>query len=242
MKRCLPQKIALQILEDYKHDQYIQTFQKLPTQRQLQDKYYISRTTVIKALNILKQQGEVYSIQGKGVFFTEDKFSLYLNGIYSYDYKLSKLGIEIENQLVSFQVIHACKYLANIFNIEENELLIEIIRKKTDANTGEDLIIQRNYLRYCRFPNLNEADLNKQRLYVVLNKYFNLNLSSARELIKMELLPPELLRYVDVKNEYRLRIDRFGYECDELMEYTNTYLLTPNFVYDINLDLNEPII
>lgn len=242
MKLSLPERIAYQILKDYKHDEYIQSFQQLPTQQELQNKYYISRTTVVKALNILKDQGEIYSVQGKGIFFTEDKFSLYLNGVYSYDYKLSKLGVEIENILLSMSVIKADKHLASIFDCNSEDNIFEIIRKKVDKDSGEDLILQRNYLCYKRFDGLDQLDLNNQRLYVVLSKYYDLNLTSARELIKMEMLPPEISRYVDVKNDNKLRIDRYGYEYEKLIEYTNTYLLTNNFAYDIKLDLNEPII
>lgn len=240
-KKSLPQTIADKILADYLNDETIHLGVKLPTQSELQKKYYISRTTVLKAIDILRERNIVYSIQGKGTFFVTDRLSLYLNGIYSYDYQLSKSGIILENILLSSKICTANDEVAKKLGVTLGDKVIEIIRKKVDSKTGNDLILQCNYLNLERFPNLNFDKLNHQRLYSILGTDFNLELTSASEQIMISLVEKRLGNYLAEKYNEVMRIDRISYENDLAVEYTHTYLLTNSFKYDVKLDMINPL-
>lgn len=239
VKKNLAQEVVELIIRDYYDNITIDGSKELPTQIELQKKYYVSRSTVVKALNILKEKKVIYSIQGKGSFFVEGKLSLSLEGIYSYDYQLNEAGIEIENKVISYQVIIPNEEIQALFNLAKDEKIIEIIRKKIDQSTKETLIVQRNYLRYVRFESLSAAKINEKRLYVVLTNDYNLKLTKAKERIMLTTLPKELRKYADKKNQQMLKIIRQAYESEMLVEYTESYLLTPNFIYNVDLSFHD---
>lgn len=241
MKKSLPEKISQKIVNDFLKDEKINNNMQLPTQLELQKKYYVSRTTILKALDILREANLIYSIQGKGMYLTNDRHSLYLNGIYSYDYQLQKSGIELDNKLLSSRICSASEEVASKFKIEPGDKVIEIIRKKVDKTTGCDVILQCNYLRFDRFRNLDFDKLNNNRLYSVLGLDFNLNLTSADEQIMISHIKREHGKFLGLSYGDVMRIDRVSYEHDNVVEFTHTYLLVNSFKYDVKLNIINPL-
>ncbi len=237
----LPKKISQKIINDYLKDEKINRDMQLPTQLELQKKYYVSRTTILKALDILRNENLIYSIQGKGMYFTNDRHSLYLNGIYSYDYQLQKSGIELENVLLAGRVCAANDEVARRFEIATGDKVIEIIRKKVDTTTNCDVILQCNYLRYERFKHLDFDKLNNNRLYSVLGTDFNLKLTSADEQIMISHIKRQYSKFLTASYGDVMRIDRVSYEQDTVVEFTHTYLLVNSFKYDVKLNIINPL-
>lgn len=241
MKKNLSATIAQKIIKDFLEGDDIRVGRKLPTQRELQNKYFVSRTTILKSLDILRENGLIYSIQGKGIFFSEDRLSLYLNGIYSYDYQLMKSGIFIKNVLLSSDIRKANEEVASKMGIMPGTEVIEIIRKKIDSKSGNDLILQCNYLNYNRFEGLDFTKLNNNRLYSVLGLDYDLNLTAADEQIMLARLERPYAELLDGNYGRVMRIDRVSYENEVVVEYTHTYLLDDNFKYDVKLNLVNPL-
>ncbi len=241
MRKNLPATVAQKIINDYLASETIGGEHKLPTQKELQARYYVSRTTVLKAIDILRKDKLIYSIQGKGMFFTNDRLSLYLNGIYSYDYQLMKSGIMLQNKLLSSRVCEASDEVADKLGIKSGEKVIEIIRKKVDSKSGEDLILQCNYLSYDRFREIDFNKLNNNRLYSVLGTDFDLNLTSADEQIMLSYIDNKYRKFISGKFGDVMRIDRTSYEQQVIVEYTHTYLLSNSFKYDVKLNLTNPL-
>ncbi len=235
MSRSLPQKIAYQITNDFKRDN------KLPTQKELMDKYFVSRSTIVKAIDVLKEKGLIYSVQGSGMYFTSNKLPLFLEGVYSYDYQLIKMGITIKNELISFKVIDAGEEVAENMKLKPGDQVIEIVRKKINAETGEVLIIQHNFLNYTRFETLSSENLVNKRLYVELYERHNLKITDAVEEITLGHLPPRLKKHVKI-NDTNLIIHRTTYEEHEICEFTKSYLLTDKIKYCVSLNIKSPLV
>ncbi len=233
MGTSLSTAIAEKITKEFKQSN------KLPTQKELMDHYYVSRSTIIKALDLLKSQGLIYSIQGCGVFFVANKLPLYLEGVYSYDYQLIQMGIEIENTLVSFKIIEPNMELVDSLNLNENEKVFEIIRQKIDKKTKEVMIVQYNYLNAKRFAGLIGNNLQNRRLYVELYENFELNITDAIEEIELTEVSTELQKLSNSKDKKVLEITRTAYENDKVFEYTKSYLITDKIKYTISLNLNK---
>lgn len=241
MRKNLPLIVSQKIVNDYLRNNDANQNNKLPTQLELQKKYYVSRTTILKAIDILRAENLVYSVQGKGMYFTPDCYSLYLNRIYSYDYQMNKNGIVMENYVLDSRICKADDELAKKLNINLGDKVIEIIRKKVDSKTGQDLILQCNYLCYNRFKNLEIEKLNDNRLYSILSKEFNLNLTSAEEEVMISNIKPEHSKYLNKKYGKIMRIDRVSYEQTDVVEYIHTYFLLNDFKYEIKLNMQNPL-
>lgn len=242
MRKNLPLIVSQKIINDYLCSNDAKQNNKLPTQLELQKKYYVSRTTVLKAIDILRDENLVYSVQGKGMYFTPDCYSLYLNRIYSYDYQLNKDGIRLENYVLATHVCAANDELAKKLNIKRGDKVLEIIRKKVDCKTGRDLILQFNFLPYERFQNLDVTKLNDDRLYSILSKQFDVSLTSADEEVMISYITSEHSKYLDKPYGKVMRIDRVSYEQNNVVEFTNTYFLINSFKYDIKLNMQNPLL
>jgi GntR family transcriptional regulator of arabinose operon len=68
MKRSLPQRIALAIVAEYLETGFLEAGDRLPTVRELERSFQVSRNTILQALSFLEQQGYVYRKHGSGVF------------------------------------------------------------------------------------------------------------------------------------------------------------------------------
>jgi DNA-binding LacI/PurR family transcriptional regulator len=68
MKRSLPHRIALSILSEYLETGYLKAGDRLPPVRTLEQRYSVSRNTILQALSLLEQQGYLHRKHGAGVF------------------------------------------------------------------------------------------------------------------------------------------------------------------------------
>lgn len=237
MPKNLAALTAQKIIYDYLKTEQLELNKKLPTQKELEKKYYVSRTTILKAIEILRRENLVYSIQGCGMFFTDDRLSLYLCGIYSYDYQLLKQGIEIENILLSTRIIKATRDLAMKLNVLSGTPVIEIIRKKVNRKNGQELILQCNYLNYNRFSEIDFEKLNHCRLYAVLGQDFNLRITNANEIITVKPIKNTDQKYLTSDLTHVLNIERTSYEDEQIVEFTRTYILSADFEYKVKLNI-----
>jgi len=73
---------------------------KIPSINQLSEEYYLSRDTVEKAYNILKEKKVITSIRGKGYYITKTKLISKLNVLFLIN-KLSSYKLRIYNSFVN---------------------------------------------------------------------------------------------------------------------------------------------
>lgn len=71
MAGSLPARIAKSIQEDYIDGRKVKPDERLPSVRELKDRYMTTNTTICSALTILENQGLVKKVHGKGNFVTE---------------------------------------------------------------------------------------------------------------------------------------------------------------------------
>ncbi|MBO8195592.1 GntR family transcriptional regulator [Streptomyces oryzae] len=63
---------AAEVLRDEIADGHLKETDKLPSARTLQERYGLASSTVQNALRLLKTQGLVYTVQGRGTFVRQD--------------------------------------------------------------------------------------------------------------------------------------------------------------------------
>lgn len=71
MRRPISEQIAAAILSDYIRSGRVKVGMKLPTVREMEDRYGVSRATIVQSLTILQQQGWVERRHGSGVYVRE---------------------------------------------------------------------------------------------------------------------------------------------------------------------------
>ncbi|UQT46885.1 GntR family transcriptional regulator [Flavonifractor plautii] len=75
-------------------------------------KYNASRSTLRRALNMLKETGVLYSVQGNGTYIKPFVFTQPLSDFYSFTDTLKSSNILIQNSVIHYDLVKADKSLA----------------------------------------------------------------------------------------------------------------------------------
>ncbi len=100
--------IYQEILLDIQNGKYVEN-EPLPSEESLCRSYNVSRTTVHKALDMLKDADVVYSVQGNGVYVKPHMFAQPLSKFYSFTDSLKSINILIQNEIIDCTLVRADK-------------------------------------------------------------------------------------------------------------------------------------
>ena len=103
--------IYQEILLDIQNGKYVEN-EPLPSEESLCRSYNVSRTTVHKALDMLKDAEGDYSVQGNGVYVKPHMFAQPLSKFYSFTDSLKSINILIQNEIIDCTLVRADKSLS----------------------------------------------------------------------------------------------------------------------------------
>lgn len=135
---------------------------KLPSERELMERFDISRTTVREAISALVNTRVVEKVHGKGTFITAHPVNEWLGNLSSITEIIESMGMKPGIKLL-FQGIQCNPEIGEILGVKEY-YAIERLRFAND----NPIAIERNYYPLVIGKKLKEYDLNKVALYTVL--------------------------------------------------------------------------
>lgn len=211
--------------------------EKLLSEREICDIYNVSRTTVRQAMDELEKEGYIYKIHGKGTFVSSKRMNQDLISFYSFTEEMKKLNKVPSSEVIGFEIVQADEKICSIFKIEKDDLLYKISRiRKAD---GLPMMYENTYLPFNRFNGLTKIQLEENPMYDVLLKCFNAKITLAEEYF-MPILTNKLESiYLDIKEgSPSLKIERFTYENENVIEYTLSVARGDKFKYRVKLNNN----
>ena len=177
-----------QQIEEYIVKNDLKQGQKLPRFEDLIVQFGVSKSTIVKALNILESRGVVYQIQGSGVFARRPKKDGYLNILenqgYTSDLKkehFSPKVIEVTLMKAPEKVIAACV-------CDKDELFYKVVRLQTIKQ--KVLCLEESYYRKKVVPFLNES-IAKESLFKYLKEGLQLNIGFSDKYLRVLKLKQE---------------------------------------------------
>ncbi len=157
--------------------------QIVPSELELCQMYGVSRTTVRKALDHLRQEGLLYRIQGKGTFVSppklRERFVHQTAGIYE---DMASRGVALRTQVLEQTIIPASKVVASELQLVAGSPVIKLVRLR--FVNDEPLLVSTTFLPYRSFPGLENEDLNNASLYVVLREKYGVRLGRGTRLVE----------------------------------------------------------
>ena len=206
----------------------------LPSERELCDRYNVSRSTVRQALNSLQADGYIYKIHGQGTFIKPQIFEQSLYKFYSFTDELKKENITIKNSVLSYELIQLDSALAAKLNREAGETFHKIVRLRSAKNYP--LMIEITYLPKNRFYNVSTAILEEKSLYSYLASKYSLSVDKAEETFR-PIIPNSWecsLLNITHKTPCTM-LERFSYEEGCLVEYTQSIVRGDKYVFKVKL-------
>lgn len=204
----------------------------IPSEKELEKKYEVSRITIRKAIEELEKENIVQKKQGKGTFVQEQKISYDANYVGSLTQRLAKKNLILETKSIFFEIIeddnHFVKKLLN------TKHLLCIKRVKYLKDTPFALMI--NYFDLDLVPQIDKK-FNNESLYEFIKKEYDIELFSAQETI--EAIPAsknQALQLSVNENFPLLSLKRLSFDKNEIpIEYSNLIIKSDMYQHKINL-------
>lgn len=233
MEKPLYIDISEKILATIEKSEYTEN-SMLPSERILSENYHVSRSTIRHALNHLKDNGYIYTVQGKGTFLKPIVYEQNLFKLYSFTDELRSNNIYVTNIIIGYELVSINDTLANKLNRKPNELFHKIIRLRTADSCP--IMIETTYLPQNRFYHIEIGKIETDSLYTYLVKKYDLQLDRATEIFR-PVLPRtwqcELLK-ISSKDPCTM-LERFSYENDLLIQYTISMIRGDKYVFKADL-------
>lgn len=212
----------------------------LPAERFLCDKYHVSRSTLRTALMLLNKEGIVYTLAGAGTFIKPTYFVQPLKSFYSFADTLKEKGIEIQNDIVSYNLIAADQELTRTVKCREGSIFHKIVRLRSAR--GCPLMTEASYLPQSRFSHIELKEFVSDSMYEFLKRTYDFSPEKAVENFRPVIpLPYEKEMLQIYGNVPCMLLERFTYEKDgsgglELAEYTRSVIRGDKFMFQVELE------
>ena len=159
---------------------------KLPSERRLAADHGISRLTVRRALDILRQEGCIRAYQGKGCFVARST-SRIIDGaaIEGFSAVTIRNGMTPTSRVLSCSVVPANNEVASRLRIEKRGKTVRIRRLRLSNDVP--IAVDTAYLPYPLCEGLLDIDLEKQSLYGALETQLRIQLAYANQTIRATL-------------------------------------------------------
>jgi GntR family transcriptional regulator len=172
--------------------------QSIPSERQLELQYKVSRPTVRQAIDYLEKQGYLFREHGRGTFVSPQKLQKKMLELTSFSEDLLRKGIQ-PNQIIRSicHLVPTEKILSRLELPPETSVLqIERVRLGNDIPIG----LQTSYVVLGDDQQIEEADLKHYgSLYRILEEKLNIIPTEADETLEVTQATPEEAALLQVK-------------------------------------------
>lgn len=173
---------------------------RFPSERELTERYDVSRVTVQQAVADLVRSGHLRRHQGRGTFVSEPKIERPLQATNSFSEDMRQKGLQPSARLVVHERIAANGRLARELGIEDGDDVVLIERLM--LADGEPMAVHQTYLRGDRCAALVERNIEELRaggsLYDTLENRGGLELAGSEETVEATQASAEIAELLGV--------------------------------------------
>ncbi len=193
--------------------------QRLPSERDLCQRFGISRMTARQALKELEREGLVFSRVGKGTFVNETKIDQQLRSLTGFSQDIRNRGARPSSRVLSAQVLPASSSLAATLRLLPGAEVVELSRLRFSDDLP--LCIEVAHIPHYLCPNLLKFDFSRESLYTVFEREYGHRLVRAEQTMEASLANSRELELLKMTAPAAvLRIERLTFnQNDALLEY-----------------------
>ena len=162
---------------------------RLPTEREIQERFYVSRMTVRQAYKLLEKKGAAVIVKNKGIFVKDtcierEQATLNVKDLFN------QAGIKLDTKVKSFTKELVSDVVKEKLNLAADDKVYRLERYRYGKD--ELIFVEVAYLPVDRFPNLEQYDFSVNSLYEVLSANYNLRISQVSDSLKADQINGEL--------------------------------------------------
>lgn len=185
INKAKPTPLYLQLTEMLKEQivsGVLQPHDMLPSERELEQRYQISRMTARHALAALETEGLVYRKQGRGSFVTEPKIKQSVIKLTSFTEEMRSKRLKAGAKVLKIEVFSDDHELANKLEAALHEKFVLIQRLRT--GNGKPIALETSILRRKFCPGIEHFDLNDQSLCKTLEQEYRVFCDHAEQTLE----------------------------------------------------------
>lgn len=226
-------EIYQKIMQDIRSGIYPEST-PLPSEESLCSIYRVSRTTLRRALSMLKQAEIIYSVQGSGAYVKPHVFTQPLSTFYSFTDSLKSDNILIQNTIIRCEVIAADKSLSAATGYPVGTAFHKLVRLRSAREYP--LMLENTYLPQSRFSFLDVETLSRGSLYEYLKTRYEFQVERATERFQPVMPRSDEQALLQISsNTPCMLLERFSYEKNVLSEYTKSIVRGDKYTFSIEL-------
>ena len=176
----------------------------MPSERELSERYGLSRTTVRLALQELERLGMVVRKHGRGTFVADQSAQVTnLMQAYSFTDQMRSMGRVPETTILEFSEIDADKNLAQHMGVRLGDRLFKL--KRLRSADGIPMMVERSFLPVRKFLTLKRPLLDSMPLYEIVENVYHEKIRVAEEEFFASVARPSEAHLLDIPENAPVR-------------------------------------
>lgn len=212
----------------------------IPSERQLEQQYNLSRPTIRQAIDLLERQGYVFRVHGRGTFVSPPKLQKGMLELTSFSEDMRSRGLEPGQRILEFGMVSPSAQAARQLEITDPHrkvLRIKRLRFGDEAPIG----IQDSYLALSPGQVVTREEMQQHgSIYAILQQKFGIFPTEAEETLEVTLATPEeanLLR-IPVGSPLLLNVRTLWSQDRQAVEYVRILYRGDRYKYIMRLTRN----
>ncbi|KPL82288.1 hypothetical protein SE15_08765 [Thermanaerothrix daxensis] len=226
-------------LKSYLQDQILQGLlkpgERIPTERELEKRFKISRTTVRQAIGDLINEGLLVRVHGKGTFVAQPRIQQHLGLLTSFTQDMEAQRRTPASRVLQFEMLPASPQVARALQLKIGEMVI--VLKRVRLADGQPLALETAYLPAGPFRALLDLDMSQRSLYATLKAHFGVEPWRALQQIEAVACPAEEARHLQVSKGgpilhiYRTTFDQSNHP----FEFVESYYRSDRYFFTVEI-------
>lgn len=175
-------QLAEQIREQIESSELVPGSQ-LPSERDLGERYGISRMTARQALTYLVRQGRLIVRPGIGTFVAEPKLTHNTLHLLGFTEEMLRNGQAPSSRVLEQALVQPPSSIATRLGLAAGDPTTRIVRLRLSQEVP--LLLETVYVAQALAPGLEQVDLAATSLYAALERRFGLHLHHARQTLEV---------------------------------------------------------
>jgi len=176
-----------------------QPYDAIPSERQLEQRYNLSRPTIRQAIDLLSRRGYLYRVHGKGTFVSPPKLQKGMLELTSFSEDMRKRGLKPGQRILEFGYVKPDSKLRQQLVIPDSEkkvLRIKRLRYGDEVPMG----LQDSFLALDSAQTITREEIEeKGSIYVILQEKFGIYPTEADETLEVTLATHEEAELLKIK-------------------------------------------